>query len=111
MLNTLDTIKHSDISFFLLDASAKISKQDKIILESLKSMNKPHIIIVNKVDLLNKIQIKLWPNGLQSIEEAWNKLFDLDIKYKSIQLKPKKTIRILASNILPKETSRMQLKI
>ena len=56
---------------------------------------------------LNKIQIKLWPNGLQSIEEAWNKLFDLDIKYKSIQLKPKKTIRILASNILPKETSRM----
>ena len=57
MLNTLDTIKHSDISFFLLDASAKISKQDKIILESLKSMNKPHIIIVNKVDLLNKTQI------------------------------------------------------
>ena len=57
MLNTLDTIKRSDISFFLLDASVKITKQDKIILESLKNMNKPHIIIINKVDLLNKIQI------------------------------------------------------
>ncbi len=56
---------------------------------------------------ISKIQIKLWPDGLRSIEEAWDKLFDLDIKYKTIQLKPKKTIRILANNIWPKETSRI----
>jgi len=57
MLNTLNTIKLSDISIFLLDASVKISKQDKIILESLKNYQIPHIIVVNKIDLLNKNQI------------------------------------------------------
>ena len=56
MLNTLNTIQLSDLSIFLLDASAKISKQDKTILESLKSYKKPHIIAVNKIDLLNKFQ-------------------------------------------------------
>ena len=56
MLNTINTIKFSDLSVFLLDASEKISKQDKIILESLKSFKKPHIIVVNKIDLLNKTQ-------------------------------------------------------
>ena len=56
---------------------------------------------------LNKIHIKLWPDGLESIEEAWNKLFELDIKYKTIELKPKKTIRILASNLWPKETAKI----
>jgi len=56
---------------------------------------------------LNKIQIKMWPDGMRSIESAWNKLFDLDVKYKSIQLKPKKTIRILTTNLLPRETSKM----
>ncbi len=57
MLNTLNTIKLSDISVFLLDASMKISKQDKIILEYLKNYQRPHIIVVNKIDLLNKHQI------------------------------------------------------
>ena len=57
MLNTLNTIKLSDISVFLLDASLRISKQDKIILEYLKTFNKPHIIVLNKIDLLNKSQI------------------------------------------------------
>ena len=57
MLNTINTIKLSDISVFLLDASIKISKQDKTILESLKRLNKPHIIVINKIDLLNKNQI------------------------------------------------------
>ena len=56
---------------------------------------------------LHKIHIKLWPDGLESIEEAWNKLFELDVKYKTIQLKPKKTIRILANNLWPKETSKI----
>ena len=57
MLNTLNTIKLSDISVFLLDASMKISKQDKIILEYLKNYQRPHIIVVNKIDLLNKHEI------------------------------------------------------
>ena len=57
MLNTINTIKLSDISVFILDASVKISKQDKTILESLKRFNKPHIIVINKIDLLNKKQI------------------------------------------------------
>lgn len=54
---------------------------------------------------LNQIRISMMPNGLLSICEAWGKLFDLENKYPTVQLKPKKVIKILAKNITPKETS------
>ena len=57
MLNTMNSIKQTDLSLLVINSEEMISKQDKTVLEFLRKSNKPHILVVNKIDLLTKRQI------------------------------------------------------
>lgn len=49
---------------------------------------------------LQQIKIKLWPNGLKSIEQAWYQLIKMDKKYHTT-IKSKVVIQILTKNLQP----------
>jgi tRNA modification GTPase len=55
MSKTLESLKRADLALIILDASRKISEDDKKILKLLA--DKPHIVALNKVDLKNKINL------------------------------------------------------
>ncbi|MDD3392514.1 MAG: GTPase Era [Bacilli bacterium] len=48
------TISDVDIVIFLIDASEKLGPGDKFIMEKLKDINKPIILVLNKIDQINK---------------------------------------------------------
>ena len=52
---SLSLIDKSDLIVFVLNNNEPISKEEKEILEKIK--NKPHIVIVNKIDLESKINL------------------------------------------------------
>lgn len=53
------SIEDVDIICFIIDAKQKIGSGDKFILEKLKKINKPVILIINKIDGLSKEEIFL----------------------------------------------------
>ncbi len=53
-----DAIQNSDIVLFLIEADSKeIGRGDKKILEKIKESNKKCILIINKIDLVNKEEL------------------------------------------------------
>ena len=46
-----------DLILFLVDSTEDFGKGDNFILERLKTLNKPVILILNKIDKLNKIEL------------------------------------------------------
>ena len=52
---SLSLIDKSDLIIFVLNNNEPISEEEKEILEKIK--NKPHIVIVNKIDLESKINL------------------------------------------------------
>ena len=51
------TLKEVDAIFFVIDATEKFGGGEKYILERLEATNKPVILVVNKVDLLEREKI------------------------------------------------------
>ncbi len=51
------SINDVDVILFLVDAKMGIGKGDKYIIEKLKEINKPVILVINKIDGLNKDEI------------------------------------------------------
>ena len=53
-----DAIENSDVILFVIEADSKeIGKGDTKILEKIKEKNKKCILIINKIDLVDKIQL------------------------------------------------------
>lgn len=52
-----DSIKDVDVIVFLIDAKAGIGTGDKFILEKIKELKKPIILVINKIDGLSKEEI------------------------------------------------------
>lgn len=65
------SIDDVDVILMLIDASMGLGKGDKFILERLKEVHKPVILVINKVDKINKLEV------LPLIDE-YKKLFDFD---------------------------------
>jgi len=53
------SIDDVDVILFLVDASEELGKGDKFIIELLKEINKPVILILNKIDKIKKDKILL----------------------------------------------------
>jgi len=56
-----------DIILLLVDGSEELGKGDKYIIESLKETNKPVILIINKIDKINKEEILLKINEYKDL--------------------------------------------
>lgn len=63
------SLEDADVILFIVDATEKIGKGDKFILEKLKEENAPVFLIINKVDKIKK-------ELLFPMIEEYNKLFD-----------------------------------
>jgi len=57
MLNTIKNISDTDLSLFLIDGTEEVSKQNKTILDYIRKSNKPYLIVINKIDKLDKSEI------------------------------------------------------
>lgn len=53
------TINDVDVVLFLVDASENIGPGDKFIIERLKEVNKPVILIINKIDKIKREEVLL----------------------------------------------------
>ena len=71
MINTaFGMIKDVDIVLFLIEADSKeIGKGDRIILDKLKELNKKVILVINKIDLIEK-------ENLLNLIEIYSKEYD-----------------------------------
>ena len=61
------SIEDVDIVCFLVDAKAGLGKGDKYVIEKLKDINKPVILIINKIDGLSKDEIFLKINEYKDL--------------------------------------------
>ncbi|MGL4912384.1 MAG: [FeFe] hydrogenase H-cluster maturation GTPase HydF [Romboutsia sp.] len=50
---SLDILSKTDIALLVVDSTIGISKDDLSLIESFKSKNIPHILVLNKIDALN----------------------------------------------------------
>ena len=69
------SMNDTDIVLFLVDASESLGKGDEFILEKLKGVNKPVILILNKVDKLTH-------------EEIFNKILEYKDLYNFAEIVP-----------------------
>lgn len=53
-----DSLKDSDLVTFIVDHSLSIGRLDKMILDLLKKVNRPKVLLINKCDLLNEEDIE-----------------------------------------------------
>lgn len=53
------SIEDVDIILFLVDVSVKLGPGDKYVIEKLKEVNKPTILVLNKIDTINKEDLLL----------------------------------------------------
>lgn len=51
------SIEDTDIVLFLIDAKDGLGKGDKFIIEKLKTISKPVILVINKIDMLSREEI------------------------------------------------------
>lgn len=56
---TRSTLGEVDAVLFMIDSSAKIGPGDKFIIDILKTVNKPIILVINKTDLIDKKELFL----------------------------------------------------
>ena len=56
-----------DVIAFLVDAKAGIGKGDKYIIERFKTLNKPVILVINKIDGLSKDEIFMLINNYKDL--------------------------------------------
>ena len=63
------SINDVDIILFLVDGSEELGKGDKYILETLKNVKKPVMLIINKIDKLTKEEILLKINEYKDLYE------------------------------------------
>ncbi len=56
---SLKCISDSNVCILVISATDLVSKQDKSIFNILKENNKPFILVINKIDLLNKNDLKI----------------------------------------------------
>ena len=61
------SIEDVDVICFLIDAKKGLGKGDKFIIERLKTINKPVILIINKIDGLSKDEIFLKINEYKDL--------------------------------------------
>ena len=61
------SISDVDIILFLVDGSVPLGSGDKFIIEKFKNENKPVILVINKIDKLNKEQILLKINEYKDL--------------------------------------------
>lgn len=61
------SIDDVDVVCFLIDAKAGLGKGDKYVIERLKTINKPVILIINKIDGLSKDEIFLKINEYKDL--------------------------------------------
>lgn len=81
-----EIIKSSDLIIMVLNNNEKITKEELEIINNIK--NKPHIIVINKIDLdnkltlsptLNPIKISIKDNiGIEKIKEEIKRIFNLE---------------------------------
>ena len=65
---SLDLINEADLILYVLNNNEKLTNEEKDILEKIK--NKNNIVIVNKIDLENKLDLNLLPNNIKmSVKE------------------------------------------
>ena len=79
---SLDLIDEADLILYVLNNNENITKEEKEILEKIK--NKNHIIIVNKIDLNRKLDLKLLDNYIEmsikddiGVDELKNKIKEM----------------------------------
>lgn len=79
---SLDLIDDADLILYVLNNNEKITEEEKEILEKIKDKN--HIIIVNKVDLENKLDLRLFNDYIEmsivsdtGIDELKNKIVEM----------------------------------
>ena len=81
---SLQTIEKADLILFVLNNNEKLTEYDKEILEKIKEKN--HIIIINKIDLENKLEInqlkeenivKISALNDNNLEELKNKIIEM----------------------------------
>ena len=75
---SLKCISESNICILVISAEELVSKQDKTIFNILKDNNKPFILVINKIDLLNKNDLKILKS---KIDYFSNILFGTKIIY------------------------------
>ena len=63
------SVNDVDIILFLVDGSEELGRGDKYIIESLKEVKKPVILIINKIDKLTKEEILLKINEYKDLYE------------------------------------------
>ena len=83
---SLDLIKEADLILYVLNNNEEITKEEKEILDSIK--NKNNIVIVNKIDLENKLDLKQLPNyiemsikndiGIDELRQKIKEIFNLE---------------------------------
>ena len=64
-------IDEVDVILFLVDVTKKFGKGDSFVLDKVKDLNKPVLLILNKVDLINK-------HDLFKIIEEYNNIYKFD---------------------------------
>lgn len=79
---SLDLIDEADLILYVLNNNENITEEEKEILEKIK--NKNHIIIVNKIDLNRKLDLKLLDNYIEmsikddiGVDELRNKIKEM----------------------------------
>jgi len=75
---SLKCISDSNICVLVISALELVSKQDKNIFNIIKENNKPFILVINKIDLINKIELRKLKSN---IEYFSNILFGTKIIY------------------------------
>ena len=75
---SLKCISESNICILVISAEELVSKQDKTIFNILKDNNKPFILVVNKIDLVSKNDLKILKS---KIDYFSNILFGTKIIY------------------------------
>ena len=61
--------KDVELTLFIVDASKKISEEDEKLIERLKTLECPLVLVLNKIDLLNKSE-------LIDVSLAWSKKYE-----------------------------------
>lgn len=83
---SLDLIDTSDLILYVLNNNEKITEEEKVILNKIK--DRKHIIIVNKIDLDKKIDLKILDNyiemsikddiGIDKLRDKIKEMFNLE---------------------------------
>ena len=84
---SLEIIDKSDLIIYVLNNNEVLTEEEKELLKQIKDKNKKYIIVINKIDLANKIElteeypikISIKENiGLEDLKNRITKLFNLE---------------------------------